>query len=144
MLILILINSRQIACTVFLPSSLSTEHALASLKELELASRTQIVLWHQGNMTFTDAYHYPLNALRNRAIAVVRTTHYMVVDEGMLLSPTLFSKLNYIDKSILNTDGAVILPTFFYTTNKHIHSNCQYDMKCVRKYPFSRDGLVYL
>ena len=113
---------------------MTLEQAQASLIELELTSRTQIVLWHQGNKTYTDAHYYPINALRNKAIAVVRTTHYMVVDQGMLLSPTLFNKLNYIDKSIMHETGALILPTFFYSFNDQIPPNCQYDIACVRRY----------
>ena len=124
---------RHIACAVFLPSFMTIEQAQTALTELELASRTQIVLWHQGDRAYTDAHHYPLNALRNKAIAVVRTTHYMVVDEGMLLSPSLFNKLNYIDRSIMHDTGALILPTLFYTPNDQIPPNCQHDITCVRK-----------
>lgn len=128
---------RQVACTLFIPSHISQSTALTSLSNLELSSRVQVVAWFQGNSTFTDAHHYPINALRNAAISVVRTTHYLVIDEGMLLAPSLSTKLNYINKELLHERGTIILPLFFFTRTDHIPPNCIQDMRCVQEYVFN-------
>ena len=125
---------RQVACALFIPSHISQSTALTSLSNLELSSRVQVVAWFQGNSTFTDAHHYPINALRNAAISVVRTTHYLVIDEGMLLAPSLSTKLNYINKELLHERGTIILPLFFFTRTDHIPPNCIQDMRCVQEY----------
>ena len=60
-------------------------------------------------------YDFPVNLLRNIAIRNIRTTHFIVTDMDLRLTPSSYHEYMNLPSFILNSNSsAVILPIFFY------------------------------
>lgn len=92
--------------------------------------RLQIVTLFQRS---EDSTHYPINYLRNLAISLVSTSHYMVIDPGVLLERHLALFLSELSPTELGLRSVLTLPLFF-STNEGVPSNCRQKETCLREY----------
>lgn len=61
--------------------------------------------------------HFPINILRNVGIRNVQTSHYLLLDTDIMVSPETYPELLHLLSSFQNTSRtAIVLPVFFSTT----------------------------
>lgn len=75
-----------------------------------LSTRTRVAVVH-------SSVPKSLNYLRNVAINNTLTTHYLVIDAGTIVDPSLHSVLQSLPSSLLTPSTALILPLFFFLSS---------------------------
>ncbi len=115
---------------VFIPVSTDRFQVEQEILDQHYPDRIQIVTLFQRS---TDSTHYPINYLRNLAISMVHTSHYMVIDSGVLLERHLALFLSELSPPELGLQSVLTLPLFF-STNDGIPSDCRQKEICLREY----------
>ena len=120
----------EIVIAVFIPVSTDRFQVEQEILDQHYPDRIQIVTLFQRS---TDSTHYPINYLRNLAISMVHTSHYMVIDSGVLLERHLALFLSELSPPELGLQSVLTLPLFF-STNDGIPSDCRQKEICLREY----------
>lgn len=78
-----------------------------------LALRVRLVMHPVADKSSISGNRFPINTLRNLAIANVRTSHFLVLDVDLWPSNTLAAELMALDRAFWTTPGiALLVPAF--------------------------------
>lgn len=112
---------------MYIPISVDRHQVEQQILDQHYPDRIQIVTLFQKP---TDSRHFPINYLRDLAISVVYTSHYMVIDPGILLGRHLALYLSELSPSELGLRSVVTLPLFFVESDE-LPSDCRQKESCL-------------